>query len=172
MATPLNLEIGSVVIPQHFAEVTQIYKKLNARYDRRMADGTMIRLQSWSQKFETTINVKGFNAVGLSGVDFSTSHVIKCVAPMSVSETSTSFDIPAARRSDTGSDPYAKAYNGSFWVDTPVSMSVNTATITPVSGAIAYKVFYYPQFEAFFNEPTETSSSGINIAWSITGQQI
>jgi hypothetical protein len=168
----LSLFLDSLEIPQMAFNVNQTYEPVNARADRRLANGTLVRREAWADKLVTSISFDGFDLAGMSTLDFSQTITLKCIAPRSVTSSSNVIDITADRRSDTGSAPYGKALVGYTWVDTSVSMSVNEATLGVVSGASLYKVFYYPQFDAFFNEPRESSSSGLNSTWSITGQEI
>jgi hypothetical protein len=172
MAKPLSLYIGSIEIPQTFLLIDQSYTKLSAYDDQRMADGALYRRTHWSGKLSSSITVEGTDASALNGIDFDDYLLLKCVAPLGITKNSTTITLPTARRSDTGAEPYAKAYVSGTWTECSVSLASDTLTITPVAGATNYRAFYYPQFNAFFQQPEESFSQGIVSSWSITCEEI
>ena len=117
-------------------QLSQDYEIESAVSFKRTADGSLIRRAIWSGKIRTSITGKGLVPSGLSSFDFSAPYLLSCVAHRAVDSASNIITLPAARRSDVGSEPYALAFIGDEWKETGIaSVVVNEYTITPVTGA-------------------------------------
>lgn len=176
MAATPSLFIGSIEIPQTFVEISQTYGNLRGSADTRMADGSLYRRTHWSGKMTSEISVSGVSASSLDGIDFDSSHLLKCVTPIGVISPTVNFTTANGNpllknRQDVNA--YGKAFVGSRWVDTTnASYNGTDLVLNSVAGATMYKAFYHPQFTALFQDPTEDFSGGVISSWSITCEEI
>ena len=166
------LVIGGIEIPLNSSHnLSQTYEPQQAVTRIRMADGSLIQQISWGSKLLTTIDGSGVIPSGLQMLDYTASIVIKCVAERAVTSASNVIDIPSERRSDY--PPEGRALLNGKWQSTPVSMSVDEATLTAVPGATQYQCIYWPELTCFCDPPSE--SRGVrnsDYGWTITGEQV
>ena len=169
----VNLVIGSFELPIHTTlNFQQTYSHLRARNTRRLADGTAVLRQTWSDKLETNISCAGWIPSGLTVIDYSLPITIKCAAPLSASDTDETAVLPADRRTDVSLAGWA-IVNGEPVKTTVNDVTNNVATLVTVSGATLYRVDYYPEFSAFIEEPVENmNADSAEFSWSLTAQQI
>lgn len=154
-------------------DLSQTYERIQAAWRPRFLDGGAKQRIAYSGKLRTTIAGSGLIPPGISGLNFDNSYVLSCVAPHSIISTIATIDIPAARRTDSGSTPYGRALVGDNWVDTEVSMGGNTATLTTVANATAYQVVYFPEITVFSDPPTEDKPKhGPVYGWSLTAEEV
>lgn len=168
-----GLIIGGIDIPLYAAlDLRQTYEKFGGFSRRRMADGRATSQWRW-QKLRTTIQAGGWIATVLEGLDFSQSMTLSCVAPRSKVSADTAITIPAARRSDSGWTPVGWGLVGDEWVETAVAMVVDTANLTPVTGATLYRVSWYPLLTVFANPPAEDlSTQDAAYSWTLTAEEV
>jgi hypothetical protein len=164
-------ELGGVVVPMHAAlGLQQRIESAGGSASFRLARGALIKQTVWD-KLRVTLTGEGWCPVGLGGLDYSQSMTLKCGLPESITGGAV-VTLPAARRTDTGFLPFARAHTPTGWQQTAVSIAGNVATCTAVSGAVAYSVWYYPQLTVFANPPSvEFDGAGAAVAWEIVCEE-
>lgn len=170
----MDLVVGGIEIPIHAVlDLSQTYEVVEGgASDMRLADSTALRQTTWLRRpLRTVIQGSGWMPPGLQALDLSTPHVIECASPRSIVTTGLTAELPPARRGDIG--PYAYAWDGFGWVETPLSISGDTATLTAVAGAQGYRVDYWPRLTCLLSPPQETGELGdANYSWSLTGEEV
>ncbi|MDZ7735884.1 MAG: hypothetical protein U5P41_07140 [Gammaproteobacteria bacterium] len=140
-----GLILGGVTLPAEAnIGIRQTYELLGGRAQLRMASGTARLLNRW-QKLRTRISGDGWTPRELAALDFGEPLLLACVAPRAVAASGNEFDIPAARRSDSGYGPLGWALVNGELTRTPLEMDGDTATLDAVAGASRYEVWYWPE---------------------------
>ena len=138
-----DLSIDSVRFPVQVAgEISQDYEFFGGFSLLRLGAGAAVHQETW-RKTRTTLSATGLVPPGLAGVDWSTSHLLGCVAPRSIQAASPVIALPAARRSDAAPYGFAVVENG-LLRSVAVSLAGDVATLGPVAGALSYQVLWYP----------------------------
>lgn len=165
-----DLVIGSIGIPIHAGlDFSQTYESFGGRSLRRAMNGAAVIQSHWN-KLRTRISGSGWVPAGLSGLDLTATHTLKCVAPQAIYSASNSIALPVARRADLA--PYGFAIVAGQPVETAVSVATNTATLTTVAGATAYQVMYYPQLTVVIAEINfDTDAAGAVFGWTLTAEE-
>ena len=137
----------------------------------RMMDGSMVQHASWYGKLIIEISASGEIPPGLSDLDYTSSLTLKSAAERTISSSSNIITVPAARRSDYGVE--GRAFVGSEWQSTPVSMSVDEATLTIVAGAARYEAIYWPEIVCFCDPPKVTQNvRARRYGWSLKAWEL
>lgn len=168
----MSLILGGVeIVLDAVGTLQQSYQPIGGSSLLRMQSGKGIKQTHW-QKLSTTIQGDGWLPPGLMDLDYSQPLLLSCIAPRSVVGIGTALPLPAARRSDAGYTPQGLALVGRQWVATAVSMSGDTANLTPVSGASRYQALYYPELTVYADEPQEEMDvTGAAHRWSLTAEE-
>lgn len=166
--------LGGVSVPWNAAmNLQQDLRPIGGASIRRMMNGRGVKQSHWN-KLQILLSAEGMSPAGLSQLDFTGSLLFKSGVPRAIRSDSNIITLPAARRTDTGFLPFGKAYfpRGAS-IATALSIVSNTATLTVVSGAISYSVFYYPEINVVGDPPNEEfeESSG-DFSWSLTLEEI
>ena len=170
--TVRTLVVDGITVPVWAStDLTQEYRPLQAVTRRRLADGSAIQRSLWTGKTATTIAGGGFAPSGLQAVDTSDSFDIWCIEPIAINGASNVFTLPAARRSDTGSEPFGFAVVGEQLVETPCGVVTNTATLTTVIGATGYQVRYFPILTVFADPIREDLNRGSGFGWTLEAEE-
>lgn len=169
-----QLIVGSVIVPVYaMTDISQQYADISARSRKRTADGTLITRTLWSGMLSTVITGSGLIPSGLQEVDFDSEFELSCIAHRAVNSATNTITIPAARRSDAGSEPYGRALVGERWVATPISGIVaNVATLTAVTGATRYQCIYFPKITAAGDLTEEKPQHGPVFGWTLTAEEV
>lgn len=152
-------------------QLSQTYETLGGRALLRMLSGAGVLQSHWA-KVRTVIRGTGRFPDQLAGVDWSASFSIECAAPLGIHSANTTVTIPAARRTDWA--PFAKALVGGRLVSTPMSIAVNTCTLTAVAGATSYMVYYFPTLTCYAVAPPSRSFDGRtqgNNGWELIAEE-
>jgi hypothetical protein len=165
-----NVIIGGVTIGLDASyQISQTYENIGGRSLRRKLNGSGALQSNWS-KVRTVIKGSGHFPEGLSGLDYTASISISCMAPKSIWSATTTIVLPAARRSDWY--PHAYAVVGDRTVETSLTIVTNTATLTAVSGATGYLCAYYPTMTVYAEPPSlEFNGRGVVTGWTFTGEE-
>lgn len=168
-----QLIIGGITVPVWgMTGVTQSYTPLQAVDRRRTAAGSLVQRSLWTGKLRTVISGDGPAPSGLQEIDTSASYTIACVTPLAINSASNVIDIPSNRRVDSGSTPIGFAeVNGSLQ-PTPVSMNVDQATLTIVSGATAYQVRWFPILTVLSDPIRQDLQRSSGFGWSLTAEEV
>lgn len=168
-----TFELGGVVVPVTAAlDLQQQISVIGGASVLRMMNGAARKQTNW-QKLAVALSGSGWAPLGLQSLDYSGPLTLKCGLPRAVRSQSTSIALPVGRRTDSGYTPFARAHMADGReVDTPVSIAAHTATVTAVSGAISYAVWYWPQITVLASPPEETfdQASG-ECSWSISAEE-
>jgi len=171
MIAPM-LKIAGVDIALQTYPASQEYSPLEGATVHRMLNGDAYKQQHWV-RLATRIAGDGWAPAALAGIDWSAAVEILCVQPRAIHSATVNATLPAARRSDLTVNVLAFAVVAGELVKTPVSMLVNAATATTVSGATSYQFYYYPKLSCYSSGPTETLDlSGAAYGWSLEAEQV
>ena len=169
----MNFILGGVIV--HLvsaADFTQSFRRVGGgRVRRRTQNGGVKTAEHWN-KLSTSITGSGRIPSGLSGLDYNAQMELSSGSPESITSASNVIVIPANRRSDTDHDPYGFAVFSDHVIATPVSISGDTATLTPIANAQGYNIAYFPKITVVAEEPVESfnRSQGI-FSWSIQAEE-
>lgn len=170
----LELNDGNIVVPISLYEAlsySQSYENIGGHSQIRTLDGTGLKQRNWG-KIRTAVSGNGGIPIGLSGLDFSDSLVLKCGAPRLINSPSNVVVVPNERRIDAPYLPYAyKRVEGAL-MPAEHLLAGNTLTITIDPEADLYGAAYYPEIEVLMNNPSEGFDWGGNdTSWSFTAEQ-
>ena len=169
----MNFILNGIVVNLVAAsDFTQSYQRVGGgRARRRTQNGTLKTSQHWT-KVATELSGSGNIPFGLSDLDYSQDMTLSCGSPRSITSVSNIIAISANRRSDQDHTPYGFAIFKDRAVSTPASIAANTATLTPVEGALSYTVSYFPEIVVAVEEPVESlnRASGL-FSWSISAEE-
>ncbi|MDO9625136.1 MAG: hypothetical protein Q7J46_14230 [Pseudomonas sp.] len=142
--TPLVL--GGVPIAAYCGPIRQRYEPFGGSSELRMADGTGFKQTHW-RKTRIVCSGSGPLDPGLEQLDYSRPLELWCVKPLGMSGAALAFELPPASKRRPDVAPWAWAQVGDGWVDTPLSMVGDIATVVAVLGASSYRVSWLPRFE-------------------------
>lgn len=151
-----TLEIGGLQLPIGASHgIEQNIEPFGGSSLLRMMAGNGVKQTHW-KRLRVRISGNGVIPPGLQALDYSQPMTIKCAGVRSIVSASNIITLPAARRSDTGYEPYGLAQlpRGDM-VGTICNVVGNVATLAAVTGAIGYAACYWPQLTVFADEPTE-----------------
>lgn len=173
----LTLEIGALVIPDSAMGRLRVdYEDLEARTDRRVADGTFNSRVGWAgaRKLLATIAGDSWAPPGLDDLDIDSSYTVKLPKQRSKSSASNIITIPAARRSGGLYDPVGFAVVDGGLVETTVDdVTGDVYTLGTVAGASGYRVEYFPQITAKVRpQPSTLDSERRSHGWQILVQEV
>ena len=172
------LVLGGIAVPiDCFAKFDQRYEELLGAASAllRMMDGSLFKQTGWNgnKKLKVITTGEGWAPLALTALDFSNPLVLKCANPRSITNASNVISVPAARRSDADYLPVGLAIVNQQLVETPLVLIGDTATLTIVENATAYRVNYWPEINVFINEPPEGWNKSSNShSWSFEALEI
>lgn len=169
-------ELGGVPIPiLALLPSGQTFDPMTRETIHPMGDGSSEKqvLAGSVGKLRTTIRGEGPIPPGLDGLDFTGPLLLKSGAGREITSTSNVITIPSARRGDAGYVPWGRAFVNDKPISTPVAMSVDEATLTIVTGASAYQVLWYPQFNVLVEGGLRKTEdlTGATVRWSLNMRQ-
>lgn len=170
--------LGGLEIPFYAAfDLQQTYEPRSKEVIHEMGDGSL-RKQVFGgaqNKVGTRLSGSGPIPPGLLSLDFTASLLLKCAAERAINSASNAITIPAERRADAGYEPWGRAQIDNRWSPTPVAMSTNLATLTPVAGADLYQVLWFPEFQVFVENGGVSENNDLHRAetgWELSMLQI
>lgn len=167
-----TLEIGSLVIPVSAAgDIEQTFEPIGGSALHRMLNGAAVKQTHW-RKLKTRISGSGWAPPGLAGLDYNAALLLKSVAARALQAVGNVVTVPAARRTDTGYAPIGYAVVAGRTIPTPLALAGDTATLTAVSGAQGYGVWYWPQFTVYAEFNDSARSMGASWSWSIEAEEV
>jgi hypothetical protein len=128
-----------------------------------------------AEKLQSTITGRGITPPALLAPGFLPGeHLVSCIEPITVADHAPNnvLTLPAARRSDPGSEPVGRAYIGERLVRTSCSVVGNTATLGLVAGATGYEVLLWPEFTALVRWTEQSHRKGQAFNWSLTLREV
>lgn len=152
-------------------QIEQTYEDFGAITLLRLGAGAAVHQEVW-RKTRTSISISGALPVGLDAIDWKAAHTLGCVAARSIQSASNVITIPAARRTDAA--PYGWAITAAgLLAPTAIILAGDVATLTPVAGAVAYQVAWYPLLTV--RAPTGPAVSydalGAVVGWELTAEE-
>ena len=168
----LAFELGAVKVPMTAAlGLQQQCAPIGGNTVLRLGNGAAVKQTTW-RKQRITLTGDGWVPPGLGGLDYDGQLLLKCGLPEAIASTIVTVTLPAARRTDAGYLPFARAHLPGRDVETAVSMAGNVATVTAVTGAQAYTVWYYPQLTVICEPPQTTfDGAGAAVAWELVAEE-
>ncbi len=171
----MYLKIGSLVIPTVAAwEIEQAYSAIGGESIFRTVDGTGLKQETW-KKLRVVTSGSGWLPDGLDTLATTVQMTLSCIKPRAVPAnfSTRQATLPAKRRSDSGHTPWGIALmsDGSP-VFTAASMAGNVATLTAVTGAVAYQALYLPEITAWVMRPTDSGTrSDASYRWELVAEE-
>lgn len=169
----LVLEIGAVRVAVESSDaISQSYEGIGGVATIRLLNGGAVRQRNW-RKLRTRVTVSDARWLpAIQALDLDAVHVLKCLAPRSVSSTVPAITLPAARRADVAPWGAAVMPDG-FSVPTPSTLAGNVLTLTAVDGALGYVAFYVPQLSVLITGLTESFDvRGAVASWDLTCEEV
>jgi len=152
-------------------DVTQRYEPIGGETILRACSGRGIKQMTW-RKTRIVTSGGGWVPDGIQSLDFSAQYAVGCIVAETIPAVlaTRQATLPTTRRTDTGHTPFGLAQlPGGQTVESAVSIVANVATVTAVSGAVAYQVGYYPLLTCWINRPTK---SGPAYAWELVAEEV
>ena len=167
-----KLIIGGVEIALQTFPASQDYDVLEGATVHRMLNGAAAKQSHW-RKITTRISGDGWAPAALAGVDWTAPVEISCIQARAIHSATVNATLPAARRSDLGTNVYCRAVVNGELVATPVSVVGNAATATAVASATSYQFYYYPKLSCYSSGPSESLDlSGAAYGWSLEAEEV
>lgn len=169
MAYP-RVELGGQPIAIEAGAVAQQYEPLGDGVVLRRSRGAGVKMRHWDRRWSVTVSGSGWLSADLLGLDFDQPLELRCTAPMGLSTTALSVQLPTAVRPDRA--PWAFAEVEGRLRRAEVAYAAGVATITPVAGAARYIVRWMPLFNVLMNRPSSGLDGGARSAsWSFTAEE-
>ncbi|RBP74112.1 hypothetical protein [Marinobacter nauticus] len=172
------ISIGALTVPlDSVLTFSQSYQAIERSTVHRLGvTGTGVKQTLYGGKLRTTISATGWTAPGLSALDRSAQHQLKCAATLSNSGGVSDIKIgdSSRRRTDAGFEPVAYAIFPGHHVKTPVSVdAAGNCVVTPVAGAGHYKVDWYPVLTVLIIDFTEdTQADTATFVWELVAEEV
>ena len=172
----MTLKISTLAVDTLAAlDINQQYEPLGGEAIFRTVRGTGLKQSTW-HKTRIVTSGRGWMPAGLDALDTTAQHVLACVVPRAVPAvlSTRQATLPVARRSDDGHAPWGVAVlpDGNA-VGTSLSLAGDVATLGAVSGAVAYRALYLPQFTVWISRPTDSGERGsTSYQWELTGEEV
>jgi hypothetical protein len=149
--------LGALSLPfEAHLDLSQSYEEELDKRLVRHADGSARQQINWRGKIKTRLTGAGWVPPGFDALDYDAPLEMSCIAAKTVVSQDRVIEIPEARRSDAGFEPFAIAnVDGGRVEATIASTAGNVITIAPVANAQFYGVFYYPKINVFASLPTQ-----------------
>lgn len=151
---------------------TQRYLEQESKARRRFLGGGLWQRKVWGGKIRTEISGDGVAPAGIQELDTDNPITLACVASRGINSASNVIVLPAARRADTGSEPFGFAVVDEQMVPTTCNVVTNTATLGVVAGANQYQVRYFPLITVLADPLEEDLSRGGSTGWSLTCEEV
>ena len=176
---------GIKVSPQGALTFSQTYAVEESAAVVRLAGGGAIKQSSW-EKLAVSTTGTGRWPPGLDSLDYSQPLLMRCAQPREVTGAANVLTLPAARRSDAGFVPIAFALVtpagdddmlDSRWQPADVVLAGDVATVAPVSGALLYQAWYWPEITVFATRPQidwagQPAGAGHAYSWSLDAREV
>lgn len=167
------LIVDGVEVPvQASHRLRQSYETLEAKERRRFLGGGLWQRRTWSGPLLTRIEGDGIAPPGIQNLDTANPIQIACIESRGVNSVSNVIVLPSDRRSDVGSQPFGFAVVDEAFVPTPVALVGDTATLTPVIGAVQYQARYFPLLTVLADPLQEDFARGTGHHWMLTAEEV
>jgi len=174
MARPRTLTIDVLEIPiLEAANYSETLERIGGFVLLRTVLGGAKRQCNWA-KHRISLAGDGSIPSALLELDHTVQHTLKLACPQAIQGTTNVITIPAARRADVPLEGYAVMDIDGYLVETSVvSVVGDIVTLTAVTGAVAYRVNYWPEFEVFADPPsTNDNRRGAGSQWTMNCEEV
>lgn len=167
-----HITIGGITIPiESIKDFNQRYEPLGATSILRMADGSGVEQTAWTGKLKVVTSGSGWVPTGLDALGKG-EHLFKCGVHRAIQTASNVIVLPSARRTDADFIPLGFAVVDNKLVETDISISGDTATLTAVADATGYRVHYWPELTVFIRDVPESWQQSTNThSWSFEAEE-
>lgn len=145
MSELIALVLGGVAIEPDCGPIRMRYEPFGGSSELRMADGAGYKQTHW-RKTRISASSSGYLDPALEHLDYSRPLELWCIKQLMVGGSALAYEIPPADKRRPDLDPLGFALVGVRWVETPLVLDANVATLTPVPGASRYRVGWYPRY--------------------------
>lgn len=172
------ISIGGLTVPlDSVLTFSQSYQAIERSTVHRLgASGRGVKQTLYGGKLRTNISATGWTAPGLSALDRSQEYELLCAATLSNAGGASDIEIgdSTRRRTDAGFEPVAYAVFPDRHQKTPVAVdSAGNCVVTPVTGALQYKVDWYPILNVLLIDFTEdTQADTANYVWELVAEEV
>lgn len=159
-----KIMLGGVPIVLHAGAPAQSIERLGGEAVVRLSDGKAVKMTHWG-KASGSISGDGWMPPGLDGLDYSQPLELRLTQPDCITGTATTVTLTSTPRPDVA--PWALALVGDQWQATPCSVGEGVATLTAVTGAELYALYWMPVYSVFVGKPGKSLSAthGWTINW-------
>lgn len=165
-----QLTIAGLPIDLHAGAPAQSYNQETGWTDVRLSGGSLVRMAHWSKE-SITISGTGWMGLGFDAIDFTLPQELRCTQPKTITGTALSYTLNSTPRPDF--EPWAFARVNKRWIKTGVSVTGNTATLTPMPNATLYRVSWMPVFIVLASPPEEALDlSAGSFTWQFTAKEV
>lgn len=172
-----SFEISGISIPMMGGSIFSRhgYQPVLSKTDLRMANATT-RRQVYSgtqKKISITLSSSGMPAPpGISELDLTAVHTVKCGIQRSVGSISNAITLPINRRTDVGYEPLGWAIVNGYRESVSINIVGDVATLGVVAGATGYAVDYFPEISAFVDFKENADSGEATFSWDLTCTEV
>lgn len=163
-----KIMLGGLPIVLHAGSVDQSIDSLGGEGVVRLSLGDGVKMTHWSKATGSISSGDGWMPPGLDGLDFSQALELRLTIAHCITGTATTVALETLPRPDAA--PWALALVGEDWVKTPCSYAAGEVTVTPVSGASLYAVYWMPVYSVFASRPPKSIGGGFH-GWSIPWEE-
>jgi len=164
MAAPLIL--GGIEVTLHSGAAELTYSEAGGATDTVLSGGAVVRSRHWSKELITISAAGGWMATGLDALDWDAEHLLLCNKPKRMATMPGVLDVTLTSDPRPDVQVFAHALVGRDWVPAEVVVVGRDATVTPVAGAVQYRVGWYPMFTVLCARPPESSGAG-GVDWQL-----
>jgi|SRR3990167_608569 len=166
MANP-QITLGGIEIDRHAGAPELSEEGIGGETLLRMSDGAGVIMTHW-QKMAGSISGQGLMPPGLDGLDYSQPLELRTTQVNSWQGTGLVYTLTSTPRPDVA--PWAFALLGGRWRSTPCSTVDGVSTVTAVTGADAYQVWWMPVYSVKAQRPPKQQST--THSWSIAWEEL
>lgn len=167
-----QLIVDGITVPTYAAtQVTQRFEEIKRVATPRLADGSASQRELYSGKWRIVTNGGALAPSGLQALSYGTTFSMSCIESQALNSASNVINIPSARRSDAGSEPFGFAEVNGILIPTAVAMSVDQATLTPVTDADQYQVRWFPVFTVVLISFNHELRRGAGTSWQLVCEE-
>lgn len=166
MAYP-KITLGGIEIDRHAGAPELSEEAIGGETLLRMSDGAGVAMTHW-QKMAGSISGQGLMPPGLDGLDYSQPLELRSTQVNSMQGTGLVYTLPSTPRPDKA--PWALALVDGRWRSTPCSTVDGVSTVTAVTGADAYQVWWMPVYSVKAQRPPKQQST--THSWSIAWEEM
>lgn len=172
----MSFQIGNFILPAMAGfDMDQQYSPQGGEALLRTVSGRGIK-QTTYNKLRVSTSAAGWIPSALESLDYKVQHVVRCVVPRTVPAVfaTRQATLPAARRSDSGFQPFGLALkaDGSV-VNTAATLVGHVATLTAVAGAVAYQAAYFPEITAWITRPSSSGNlADASYRWELIADEV